>query len=329
VSADEPAYHTLAQSIVGPVFSFDGGIISGNAMYPEFCYPFRQLSTDGWVGNWNAPAFQTGNAACPEFPNPQLSCNAELGQANSFVGARRRIPASRNTGYHVTKYFNTKGSCSSHNGNCDWFAGSWDGLVVAQGFSNMFLLGLQDYVFPLTPSDVLCAATPYLVSYKCENGYSTITGDFISYCYWGTAPIIPVNQTLVDLYGVRGFLHVAEYSQVQTITSLHNGIQFDDPDIGASGCTPMDRLDSDTVIGNVFPSFPLVNCTGENISPDLNVRCVEDGEDSVNVGYFGLTRQQGSGVTGGPIFIASSGVTVQPAVMLAMAVMAFLGFVMM
>ena len=159
VSADEPAYHTLSQSIYGPVGSFNGGLTSDG-----YCYPFRQLTTDGWVGNWNTPNFQTGNLACPEFPNQETNCNAEPGQTNAFVGARRRIPASRNTGYYVTKYFNTKGSCNSDNRNCDWFIGSWDGLVVAQGFSYQYLLGLQDYVFPLTQSDVLCAATPYLVS---------------------------------------------------------------------------------------------------------------------------------------------------------------------
>jgi len=330
ISANQPSYPSLGQNLVAPVVSFDGGLTATfGGGGGDICYPFRQLTTDTWVSNLNSPAFQTGNAACPEYPNPTVSCDALTGQANSFAAARRRIPASRNNGYHVTKNFNTKGSCNSDNSNCDWFVGSWDGFVAAQGFSSMFLMGLQDYVFPLTPSDVLCASSPYFVSYRCENGYSSINGDFISYCYWGSGEIIPNNASLIDLYGVNGALHVNEYSQYQTIMSLHNGLQFDAPDIGATGCTPMDRLDSDTVIGNVFPSFPLENCSDKNISPDLNVRCEENGDMSENVGYFVLVRRYGSGVTGGPLFIASSGMTVQPTAMVAMVVMVFLGFFMM
>lgn len=329
---NQPLDSTLRQNMVMNVASFEKGLQTINAAGVTTCYPFRQLTTDNWVANLNSPEFAAGNAACPSFPNPALTCNQAEGKANTYTAGRRRIPASRNNGYHVTKNFNTAGSCSIHNGNCDWFAGSWNGYVVAQGFSNKFVLGLQDFVFPLTPSDVLCASSPYLIGYNCETGYSTISGNFVSQCFWGSGQIFPVDTTLSELYGYNHMLHVEEYTEYRIITSLQNGIQLNDTDLGISGCTPMDRLDSDTVIGNVFPSFPLVNCAAKNISPDLNVRCQSNGELSVNVGYFVMVRTYGSGTTGGPIYIASfsSGMILQQPIMMVMAVLLmFLGFFMM
>jgi hypothetical protein len=327
VSAKEPAYATLSESSVTVVESLEGGLQTSLSNGQSVCYPFRQLTTDNWVANLNSPAFSAGNAICPEFPVSTLRCNEPTGQANTFTVARRRIPASRTDGYHVTKNFNTKGTCDISNKNCDWYAGSWDGFVVAQGFSFKYLQNIQDYAFPLTPSDVLCAATPYLVTYKCENGYSTLNGNFVSNCIWGSGKIIPNDESLVGQYGYNGALRMEEYTQTTIVDSLNNGIQFQQDDIDVSGCTPFDRFDSDTIIGNVYPSFPAADCIETNTSPDLNVRCSENGDLSVNVGYFVLTRVYGSGNTGGPIYIAS-GATMQPTIM-AVVAMFFLGFFMM
>jgi hypothetical protein len=268
------------------------------------CVPFRQLTTDSIVANNYLPTVSAGLPVCPEFPDSTLFCEAHndaesSGIANIYSRGRRRIPASRGDGYQVTKNMNTKGLCSLHNTNCDWFAGSWDGFIATQGFSYRSLIGEQDAIFPWDPSDVRCASEPYFMPYTCDNGYSTFTGELVSYCIVGTARIIPQNTTLAQLFGTNGAFHSNQYNDYNIIPSLENGINFVTSGDNV-GCIPMDRLDTDTIVANVFPTFPEIDCSSNNISPDTWVRCEENGENSVNVAYSVLVRSYGDGTTGNP-----------------------------
>lgn len=286
-SSGVSSQRTLVSSSVTLVSSFDDGLNVVNSS----CQPFRSLSLDSFVAS-ATPFGVPDIVSCPEFPVGEAFCDgSSIGVANVARG-RRRIPASRDAGYSVMKNFNTKGSCSIHNSNCDWMTGVWNGYLVGQAFSANYLLGRQTLFFPTSPSDVRCAQQPYTAPYSCDIGYSTISGNLIAYCQIGIARVIPVNTSLPLRNGA--FL-TKEYNFVNSISSLHNGISIADENGGESVCTPMDRFDTDTIIFNPNPTFPYVDCAENNVSPDLDVRCVENGASSVNVAYVVLVRGYGSG----------------------------------
>jgi hypothetical protein len=306
-TSGDPDQRTIAINWISVPLSFEGGLnYNQSSVDGTLCSPFRQLTTDSMVGSANSPDITgPGIPHCPDFPVGETLCDTDSdGLTNSYFRGRRRIPASRGDGYQITKNMNTKGLCSLHNTNCDWFTGAWDGYIVGQGFSYLALRGEQDVIFPYqSASDIRCASEPYIVPYSCDNGYSVFTGELVSYCIWGVTRIIPANASLAEKNG--GFFS-QEFSQYNTIPSLENGVRFVNPGVDVFGCAPMDRIDIDTIISNVVPAFPALDCTTENISPDVNVRCVEDGANSINIAYAVLVRSYGSGGPAASAAIANS-----------------------
>jgi hypothetical protein len=277
---------TLVVSTANEVISFEDGINIADSP----CRSFRQLSLDSYVTS-ATPFGLPDLASCPDFPLGYSTCDQSSSGFANFGKARRRIPASRNAGYTVTKNFNSQGSCSLDNGNCDWMTGIWDGYVVAQGFSARYVAGEQNSILPSSASDVRCAKQPYTSARTCSIGYSTVTGELVVYCHAFGARIIPVDSTYVFR---NGAFVTDDFNEQYVIRSLRNGMVLDIGN-GQSACTPMDRFDSDTVVFNAYPTYPYTNCIDENISPDLNVRCEEDGANSVFVAYGVLVRGYGAG----------------------------------
>jgi hypothetical protein len=269
------------------VNNFDNGITySMTSGGPSQCTPFRQLTTDSILSNGYFPnVVANAQPSCPQFPVGSLLCTPSSGtegdgRVSSSQTARRRIPASRDKGYTIFKYYNTAGNCSLYNSGCDWLVGAWDGLIASQGYSKAYFNGESPLLLPRSPEDILCAPQPFFLPFACDFGYSTFTGELLAYCVIGSTRI-----------GIPGLTFSIPVDQNDTISSLHNGFRSAD-----GSCTPMDRIDTDVIVFNVAPIFPEIDCSVNNTSPDTNVRCVEGVE---HVAYGILIRGYGDGTTTG------------------------------
>jgi len=141
----------------------------------------------------------------------------------------------------------------------------------------------------------------FTAPYTCDNGYDTTTGQFISYCVVQPAKYYTTDNVLVE---------TQQFHMETNIRSFQYGFRVWDPIKEDLGCTPMDRMDTDTIYFQVYDGFSSVSyspsCLTANNSPNLNVQCNATGPDAGTTSYGFLQRQRPPSLVQEPPPLSSS-----------------------